>query len=270
MAAAVAAAMPLRSPGKEDGHIKERHVNSPTSILDVDTVEVEEKTMPSITICNLDCVDWDPAESSLMEFSESVMLGIVTTAMLFKADSVDELIPWGEWNDGVDVAVQFAYDPRDSQIGESLSVHEAARVNSWSSIQGDAGPDDLVVVELEIKKRRYWKRGDGTRRHGRPPDLTFPAPRVPPLTPPATMNAYLLEPDEGVACPEVMLKGLHRTSILYFARSLRHRKCSPSTTKRGTRKSPDLYEPTFANPFRPTTRGLIAFPSSLAPPLGGQ
>ena len=233
MAAAVAAAMPLRSPGKEDGQIKERHVTSPTSVLDVDTVEVEEQTMPSITIFNLDDYDWDPemaAESSLVEFSGSVMPGIVTTAMPFKADSVDELIPWGEWNDGVDVAVQFAYDPRDSQIGESLSVREVVRVNSWSSIQGDAGPDDLVVVKLEIgkiKKRRYVKQGDGTRRHGRPPDLTFPAPRVPPLTPPATKNVYLLEPDEGVACPEVMLKGLHRTFIMYFVRSLRHRKCFP-------------------------------------------
>ena len=37
----------------------------------------------------------------------------------------------------------------------------------------------MVVCEREngeIKKRRYAKRGDGTRRHGRPPDLTLGRP----------------------------------------------------------------------------------------------
>ena len=37
----------------------------------------------------------------------------------------------------------------------------------------------MVVCELEcgeIKKRRYAKRGDGTRRHGRPPDLILGRP----------------------------------------------------------------------------------------------
>ena len=36
-----------------------------------------------------------------------------------------------------------------------------------------------AVREVEIgkiKKRRYVKRGGGTRRHGRPPDLTFVGP----------------------------------------------------------------------------------------------
>ena len=113
----------------------------------------------------------------------------------------------------------------------------------------------MVVCELEsgeIKKRRYAKCGDGTRRHGRPPGLTIGRPFghsesswnmgvypgrgpalisradmiiLPPTTPSATTNVYLLEPDEGVACPEVMLKVLHRTLMLRVARSLRHRKC---------------------------------------------
>ena len=39
--------------------------------------------------------------------------------------------------------------------------------------------DGMVVCEREngeIKKRRYAKRGDGTMRHGRPPDLTLGRP----------------------------------------------------------------------------------------------
>ena len=100
--------------------------------------------------------------------------------MLLEADdSIDELTPWGEWDDDDDVAVQIAPDPaqaRDGQIEKSLAIHEAIRVRLWSSIQGDAGPDDMLVIKLEmgkIKKRRYVKRGDGTRRHhGRPQDLT--------------------------------------------------------------------------------------------------
>ena len=50
MAAAVAAAMPLWLPCKEDGQNKDRLVNSPTSVLYFDTVQVEEQTklLPSI------------------------------------------------------------------------------------------------------------------------------------------------------------------------------------------------------------------------------
>ena len=154
--------------------------------------------------------------------------------MLFEADdSVDELTPWGKWDDDVDVAVQIAPDPaqaRDGQIEKSLAIHEAIRVKLWSSIRGDAGPDDLLVAKLEfgkIKMRRYVKQDDGTRPHGRPPDLTSPAPSAPPFTPSATMTAYLLRSDEGVARPVVVLKGLHRTIIMYFVRSLRRRTCFP-------------------------------------------
>ena len=224
MAAAVAVAMPWRSPGKVNGQAKGKYLNSPISVLFVDTVEIDEQ--------DTDDADWDPeiaTKSSLTEWSGRLVLEIATRAMLFETDdSIDELTPWGEWDDRVDVAVQFAPDPEFSgtvvlEIDTMAMLFEAVdsvdELIPW-----------LVVIKLEIgkiKKRRYVKRGDGTRRHGRPPDLTFTTPSVPPLTPSATMTAYLLEPDEGAARPEVVLKGLHRTCNLYFARSLRRRTCFP-------------------------------------------
>ena len=54
---------------------------------------------------------------------------------------------------------------------------------------------------------------------GRGPALISRADMIilPPTTPSATTNFFLLEPDEGVACPEVMLKVLHRTLMLRVA-----------------------------------------------------
>ncbi len=126
----------------------------------------------------------------------------------------------------------------------------------------------------EIKKRRYAKRGDGTRRHGRPPDLTLGRPfghseslnmgaypgrgpalnsradKIirPPTTPSATTTVYLLEPDEWVESPEVVLKRLHRTLVMRVARSLRHRKCFPIDNEEWNIKvaRPLLYEPRAA------------------------
>ena len=64
---------------------------------------------------------------------------------------------------------------------------------------------------------------------GRGPALISRADMIilPSTKPSATTTAYLLEPDEGVECPEVVLKGLLRTLILRVARSLRHRKFFP-------------------------------------------
>ena len=91
---------------------------------------------------------------------------------LFEAfERSDEFIPWVEWVSGPVVTA------------------EAATINSWQVsniiLEETVGRrrriirDGMVVCELEcgeIKKRRYAKRGDGTRRHGRPPDLTLGVP----------------------------------------------------------------------------------------------
>jgi hypothetical protein len=112
----------------------------------------------------------------------------------------------------------------------------------------------LVIVKLEIgkiKKRRYMKRGDGTRRHGRPPDLTFPAPSVPPpprTPPPATTTLCPLEADEGVACPVDVLKGLPRNHFFALSGLSAAGNASPPTAKSGIPKSSELSAPNLANP----------------------
>ena len=112
----------------------------------------------------------------------------------------------------------------------------------------------LVIVKLEIgkiKKRRYMKRGDGTRRHGRPPDLTFSAPSAPPPSrtpPPATTTLCPLEADEGVACPVDVLKGLPRNLLFALSGLSATGNASPLTAKSGIPKSPELSAPYPANP----------------------
>ncbi len=114
------------------------------------------------------------------------MLGILTTAIEYEtADSVDELVPWDDWNDDVDVAVHFASDPaqaRGMQIGEILTIRPSKK-----QVEEDYGRSTITTDHTagwardepengEIKRRRFAKRGDGTRRHGRPPDLALGGP----------------------------------------------------------------------------------------------
>ncbi len=205
MAAAVAAAMPWWSPGKGDGQVTGRLVHSPTSVLDLDAVEAEEQTnlSPSSKVWNSDDADWDPeiaTESSLAEISGSVVLGILTTAIEFETADSDVLVPWGDWNDDVDVAVHLASDPAQSrgmQIGEILTASDSKPVRDSQFENNlafdeeddqDEEDDDRNKTTIEhttgrardlngkIKEWRYAKRGDGTRRHGRPPDLTLGRP----------------------------------------------------------------------------------------------
>ena len=112
----------------------------------------------------------------------------------------------------------------------------------------------LVIVKLEIgkiKERRYMKRGDGFRRHGRPPDLTFLAPSAPPPSrtpPPATTTFCPLEADEGVACPVDVLKGLPRNHFVALSGLSAAGNASPPTAKSGIPKSSELPAPNPANP----------------------
>ena len=119
--------------------------------------------------------DWDPelaTGSSLTEIRVREVLDDATRSKLFEAfERSDEFIPWEEW------------------ISGPVVTAEAATINSWQVsniiLEETVGRrrriirDGMVVCEREngeIKKRRYAKRGDGTRRHGRPPDLTLGRP----------------------------------------------------------------------------------------------
>ena len=133
----------------------------------------------------------------------------------------------------------------------------------------------LVVIKLEIgkiKKRRYVKRGDGTRRHGRPPDRgpfghseswnmgVYPGRgpalisradmiTLPPTTPFATTTLCPPEADEGVASPVDVLKGLPRNLLLSALSGLSATgNASPPTAKSGLPKSSELSAPNPANP----------------------
>jgi hypothetical protein len=142
----------------------------------------------------------------------------------------------------------------------------------------------LVVVKPEIgkiKKRRYTKRGDGTRRHGRPPDLTLggsfghieswnmgvypglgPAlisradmiilpPTTPPPSrtpPPATTTLCPPRADEGVAGPVDVLKGLPRNLFVALSGLSAAGNASPPTANSGIPKSSELSVSNPANP----------------------
>ena len=94
------------------------------------------------------------------------------------------MVPWGDWNDDVDVAVHFATDPaqaQDIQIGEILIGPSKKQVEEGDGrttittehVTGRARDDP---ENGELKKRRFAKRDGGTRRHGRPLDLTLGEP----------------------------------------------------------------------------------------------
>jgi len=263
MAAAVAAATPWRSPGKEDKLITERNVDSPTSVLFVGTMEVEEQeqsvTSQSTFQCNVDEGDWDPelaTGSPLTEFCGGEVLDINLRRKLFESfGRSDETIPWGEWivESVVDVEAATFQDIMSGQVPNIIL--EVIIGRRRSNLRDAIFHDGMVVRKRElgeIRKRRYMKRGDGTRRHGRPPDLALGGPfgnnvswnmgvypgRGPALisradmiiltpTTTATMTVCPLGTEEGVACPVVVLKGLHRTIKSRVARSLRRRKCFP-------------------------------------------
>ena len=122
------------------------------------------------------------------------------------------------------------------------------------------------------------KRGDGTRRHGRPPDLTLGRPfgfseswnmgvypgrgpalisradmiilsTPPPRTAPAPTTLCPPEADEGVASPADVLKGLPRNLLLFALSGLSATgNASPPTAKSGLPKSSELFAPNPANP----------------------
>ena len=136
-----------------------------------------------------------------------------------------------------------------------------------------------AVREVEIgkiKKRRYVKRGGGTRRHGRPPDLTFVGPfgndaswnmgvypgrgpalisradmiilsTPPPRTPSAPTTLCPPEADEGVASPVDVLKGLPRNLFAALSGLSAAGNASPSTAKGGAQKSSEPPAPNPAN-----------------------
>ena len=191
-----------------------------------------------------------------MEFSGIVVLVIVTMAMLFKAvDFVDELI--------------------------ILEVIVGRRRRRRSILRDGAGLDGMVVCKPDIgkiKKRRRVRRGDGTKRHGRPPDCgpfghieswnmgVYPGrgpalisradmiiltPGTPPsrTPPPATTTLCPPEADEGVASPADVLKGLPRNLFVFALSGLSATgNASPPTAKSGLPKSSELSAPNPANP----------------------
>ena len=251
-------------------------------------MEVEDqdqtKLSPSIKMFNSDDDDWDPEiATEPSDFSGSVVPENVTRVIFFEtADSVDEWIPWGEWGDDADVAVQFASDPaqaRDIQIGENFAIRP-----SKERIEEDDGRNATTTEHTtgrlsdepengEIKKRRYMKRDGGTRRHGRPPDLTLGGPFghseswnmgvypgrgpalisradmiiLPPTTPPpsrtpppATTTLCPPRADEGVAGPVDVLKGLPRNLFSALSGLSAAGNASPPTANSGIPKSSEL------------------------------
>ena len=141
MAAAVAAATPWRSPGKEDRLITERNVDSPTSVLFVGTMEVEEQeqsvTSQSTFQCNVDEGDWDPelaTGSPLTEFCGGEVLDINLRRKMFESfERPDEIIPWGEWivESVVDVEAATFQDIKSSQVANfQIGTNKCANAKS--------------------------------------------------------------------------------------------------------------------------------------------
>jgi hypothetical protein len=146
-----------------------------------------------------------------------------------------------------------------------------------SILRENVGLYGMLVRKPEIgmiKKRRYVKRGDCTRHHGRPPDhgpfglsnswntgvypgrgpalisradmIILPQ-TTPPRTAPAPTTLCPPEADEGVASPVDVLKGLPRDLLLSALSGLSAAgNASPPTAKSGLPKSSELSAPNLA------------------------
>jgi hypothetical protein len=146
--------------------------DSPTSVLFVETVEAQEQTVKG----GVDDYDWDPelAKVSLTEFRWAEALDATTRRELIKVvERFDEVIPWDEWVAEPVVKAEAAslQDIKSRQVPNIIL--EVIIGRRRSILRENVGLYGMLVREPEIgmiKKRRYVKRGDGTRRHGRPPD----------------------------------------------------------------------------------------------------
>ena len=173
-AAAAAATTPWWSPGKNEGQATKINMDSPTSVLFVDKVEAQDQTLK----CIVDDDDWDPelaTGSSPKEFCGAEVLDDVMRRKLFKVvECIDEIIPWDVLiAEPVLKAEAAPLQDIESRQVPSLIFELIVGRRRRSIVRDDACLDGMVVGELDIgkiKKRRRAKRGDGTKRHGRPPD----------------------------------------------------------------------------------------------------
>ena len=266
MAAAVAATS-WGSPGKEDGQIIKIHAGSPTSVLFWDTVVAQEQTtkLRNTIQYSVDDEDWDPelaTGSSLTEFPVGEVLDDAKRSKIFEAfERSDENVPWDEWIPGP-VATAEAATLQDINSWHVSNIIPEVTVGKQRTVIRDG----MVVCEREngeIKKRRYAKHGDGTRRHGRPPDLTLGRPfghseswnmgvypgRGPALIsradmiispPPATTTLCPPGADEGVAGPVDVLKDLPRNHLFALSGLSAAGNASPPIAKSGIPKSSEL------------------------------
>ena len=253
-------------------------MDSPTSVLFVDTVEAQDQTFN----CIVDDDDWDPdlnlaTGSSQTEFGGAEVLDDAGRRKLFKIfERVDEIIPWDELTAEPVVKAEAApLQDIESREVPSIILEVIVGRRRRSILQEGAGLDGVVVCKPDIgkiRKRRRVRRGDGTKRHGRPPDRgpfghseswnmgVYPGRgpalisradmiTLPPTTPFATTTLCPPGADEGVAGPVDVLKGLPRNLLLIALSGLSAAgNASPPTAKSGLPKSPELSAPNPANP----------------------
>ena len=149
-------------------------MDSPTSVLFVGTVEAQDQTVK----CIVDDDDWDPelaTRSSLTEFCGAGVLDDVMRRKLFKIfEHFDDIIPWNELI--AEPVVKAEAEPlQDIESREVPSIILEAIVGRRrrSILREGADLDGVVVCKPDmgkIRKRRRVRRGDSTKRHGRPPD----------------------------------------------------------------------------------------------------
>jgi hypothetical protein len=191
-------------------------------------------------------------------------------------ECIDEIIPWDELiAEPVLKAEAAPLQDIESRQVPSLIIELVVGRRRRSILRENVGLYGMLVRKPEIgmiMKRRYAKRGDGTRRHGRPPDLTLGRPfefseswnmgvypgrgpalisradmiilsTPPPRTPPATTTLCPPEADEGVASPVDVLKGLPRNRFVALSGLSAAGNASSPTAKGGMQESSELSTP---------------------------
>ena len=130
--------------------------------------------------CSVDDSDWDPElamESSPTELCGGEVLDIDMRGKLLESfECFDEIISWDEWISEPVVNAEAAAVQETKSVQVPNIILEMLIGRRRSVLRDEIVFDGMAVREVEIgkiKKRRYVKRGGGTRRHGRPPGLTF-------------------------------------------------------------------------------------------------
>ena len=197
MALAADYRLPL-SPGNRDSTSCSALYRSPESVLDLDSFEYSKAaTIMSPTTCRFYTSDHLARATEPLSPPLNTRLASLEEFDAKSAKSFDELLALvGTYG------FQRVYDQLGPEIATETSLVESSGIVGLEIVtmpmllEAADSVEELIlwlaIVKLEIgkiKEWRYAKRGDGTRRHGRPPDLTFPAPSAPPPSrtpPPAT------------------------------------------------------------------------------------